>query len=84
MVCVTTPRVGARSKGSIALRFASIRTWLYRSSIRRLTGGNDRAYSWSAVLFDGNGNLFGTAAEGGDTSRCLSPFGCGVVWEITP
>jgi hypothetical protein len=33
------------------------------------------------VLLDANGNLFGTASQGGSGS-CFN--GCGVVWEITP
>jgi len=28
-------------------------------------------------VLDGNGNLYGTAYDGGQ-------YGCGVVWEITP
>ena len=37
MVCVITHHSGAFGRASIALRLASMRTWLYRSSILRLT-----------------------------------------------
>ena len=35
------------------------------------------------VLLDGNGNLFGTAYEGGTPGSCRG-LGCGTIWEITP
>jgi hypothetical protein len=35
----------------------------------------------SVVVFDASGNLYGTALNGG--SGC-APYGCGIVWEITP
>ena len=36
----------------------------------------------SNVVLDANGNLYGTAGDGG-TGDC-GGYGCGVVWEITP
>jgi uncharacterized repeat protein (TIGR03803 family) len=41
------------------------------------------------VVLDANGNIFGTAAEGGNSTACPpdgpgSPGGCGVVFEVTP
>jgi uncharacterized repeat protein (TIGR03803 family) len=43
-------------------------------------------YPYSGVIFDTNGNLFGTTAQGGDASSpaCSSTDGCGVVYELTP
>jgi len=36
------------------------------------------------VIFDANGNLYGTTSSGGNTGVNCFPGGCGVVWEITP
>jgi uncharacterized repeat protein (TIGR03803 family) len=41
------------------------------------------------LVLDANGNIFGTAAEGGNSTACPSdgfgtPGGCGVVFEVTP
>ena len=51
-------------------------------------GGNAYYFSGVGVTLDGTGNLFGTAAYGGNLSDCsnggFSPFGCGVVYEIEP
>jgi uncharacterized repeat protein (TIGR03803 family) len=38
---------------------------------------------YSYVIFDGIGNLYGTANLGGGTT-CLSANGCGVVFELSP
>jgi uncharacterized repeat protein (TIGR03803 family) len=38
---------------------------------------------YSYVIFDGMGNLYGTANLGGGTT-CLSANGCGVVFELSP
>ena len=53
------------------------------------TGGSDGASSSASLIFDGKGNLYGTAAYGGDSSgsNCLGadpPTGCGVVFQLTP
>lgn len=37
----------------------------------------------SGVIFDGAGNLYGTASEGGNTALC-SHNGCGVAFELSP
>ena len=37
----------------------------------------------SNVVFDRNGNLYGTTLQGGSSSGC-NGGGCGVAWEITP
>jgi len=41
------------------------------------------------LVIDANGNIFGTTAEGGNSTACPSdgfgtPGGCGVVFEVTP
>jgi uncharacterized repeat protein (TIGR03803 family) len=50
--------------------------------LHSFTGGADGAFPYSGLVLD-NGNLYGTAEEGGDTS-CHAPHGCGVVFTITP
>jgi uncharacterized repeat protein (TIGR03803 family) len=42
---------------------------------------SDGAYPYSNVIFDSQGNLYGTASQGGTGCRSGQ---CGVVWEITP
>ena len=49
--------------------------WTY-TDLYDFTGGNDGANPESAVVFDANGNLYGTAGYGGT-------YGNGVVFEIT-
>jgi uncharacterized repeat protein (TIGR03803 family) len=49
--------------------------WIY-SDLHDFTGGSDGAYPSSSLIFDANGNLYGTT-DGGGT-------GDGVVFEITP
>ncbi len=45
-------------------------------------GGDGRQPS-SALIFDRNGNLYGTTDFGGSGS-CFSGSGCGTVFELTP
>jgi len=51
-------------------------SWIY-TSLYDFTGGNDGAEPICNVIFDANGNLYGTTYYGGAD-------GYGVVWEITP
>jgi uncharacterized repeat protein (TIGR03803 family) len=48
-------------------------------------GTNDGMLPVGGLVADANGNLYGTAAEGGGYTDC-SPFGqtCGVVFELSP
>lgn len=45
--------------------------------------GSDGSGSYSVVLMDSRGNLFGTAFNGGSQGSACGGYGCGVVWEIT-
>ena len=54
--------------------------WTYEV-LYTFTGAQDGANPSSLLMFDSAGNLYGTAATGGD-SGC-SGFGCGTVYELT-
>jgi uncharacterized repeat protein (TIGR03803 family) len=45
-------------------------------------GGSDGANPLAGLVFDGAGNLFGTASEGGIAGPCSNP-GCGTVFELS-
>jgi uncharacterized repeat protein (TIGR03803 family) len=51
------------------------------TSLHDFTGGSDGRNPRGIVVFDSTGNLYGTAALGGNS---CAPNGCGTVWEITP
>ena len=48
------------------------------------TGGTDGGNPEASLVMDAEGNLYGTTYLGGNTSSCLPPYGCGVVFELTP
>ncbi len=78
----TTYGDGIYGYGSVFTLTPSNGSWTY-TSLHDFTGGNDGALPYGDVVFDGNGNLYGTASEGGNLN-CGAPYGCGTVWEITP
>jgi uncharacterized repeat protein (TIGR03803 family) len=47
------------------------------------TGGTDGGNPVGGVILDAGGNLYGTAEEGGNTADC-TPYGCGVVFKLSP
>lgn len=47
------------------------------------TGGSDGSSSQANLIFDSAGNLYGTTVYGGITG-CISEYGCGVVFKLTP
>jgi uncharacterized repeat protein (TIGR03803 family) len=77
----TTYADGAHGYGSVFKLTPSSGGWTY-TSLHDFTGGSDGGGPASNVVFDRNGNLYGTASSGG-LSGC-SALGCGLVWEITP
>jgi hypothetical protein len=56
------------------------------SVIHSFSGGSDGAYPKSPLVFDTQGNLFGTAAGGGSvhSAQCIVNGGCGTVFELSP
>ena len=72
----TTYCDGANNVGNVFKLTPSGASWTY-TSLHDFTGGNDGANPISNVVFDANGNLYGTASTGGTQD-------VGVVWEITP
>lgn len=76
----TTVAGGAYQNGSVFKLTRSGGGWTYRS-LHEFTGGSDGRTPRSNLIFDANGNLYGTTSQGG-TGACGN--GCGVVFEITP
>ncbi len=80
----TTYCDGANQFGSIFKLTNNGNGWTY-SSLHDFTGGADGAAPWSNVTFDLDGNLYGTASQGGSfQGNCSFSGGCGVVWMIKP
>jgi uncharacterized repeat protein (TIGR03803 family) len=77
----TTSTDGRHASGTVFKLTPSNGGWTY-NTLYTFTGGSDGAQPISNIIFDANGNLYGTASAGGNTAGC--PGGCGVVWEITP
>jgi len=49
----------------------------------RFTGGLDGGAPFGEVVFDKNGNIYGTTSLGG-VGTCNNAYTCGVVYELTP
>jgi uncharacterized repeat protein (TIGR03803 family) len=79
----TTHGDGAYNFGSVFELTPGSGGWTY-TSLHDFTGGDDGGYPRCNITFDKNGNMYGTAAEGGTggSGNCSGP--CGVVFEITP
>ena len=74
----TTYCDGAYAQGSVfKLRVGSIVTY---TTLYSFTGGSDGYWPNSNVVFDANGNLYGTTYAGGP----YGDGGYGGVWELTP
>jgi uncharacterized repeat protein (TIGR03803 family) len=49
------------------------------------TGGEDGIGPVGKLVFDANGNLYGTTTQGGGTSECHGAYqGCGIVFQLLP
>lgn len=71
---------GAHGFGSIFKLSLVGGLWNY-ADLYDFTGGSDGAYPDGPVAVDAQGNVYGTAARGGNG---CNGDGCGVIWEITP
>jgi uncharacterized repeat protein (TIGR03803 family) len=49
--------------------------------LHAFVGGTDGAGSYSGLIEDLSGNLYGATAYGGDTS-CNPPYGCGTIFKV--
>ncbi len=76
----TTLADGTHGYGSVFKLTPGGSGWAF-TSLHDFTGGSDGGYPYSNLVFDANGNLYGTASVGGAGS-CTN--GCGVLFEITP
>lgn len=56
------------------------------SELHDFSDGADGAHPYGPVAIDAQGNLYGTAENGGNLNACRGQGddGCGVVWEISP
>ena len=81
----TTWGDGTNFFGNVFKLAPSANGWVY-TDLYDFTGGSDGANPVSNVVIDTQGNLYGTASNGGDNSRCVRTYnrGCGTVWKITP
>jgi uncharacterized repeat protein (TIGR03803 family) len=67
---------GANGVGSVFRLTNAAGMWTY-TDLHDFTGAADGGYAGGGLVFDANGDLFGTAGSGGS-------FGWGVAYEITP
>jgi uncharacterized repeat protein (TIGR03803 family) len=51
--------------------------------LHSFTGGSDGILPFSGLILDKAGNIYGTAAEGGNTG-CFENQGCGIIFELAP
>lgn len=81
----TTDCDGAHNYGSVFKLTPSNGTWRY-TSLHDFTGGSDGGYPVGDLVFDSNGNLYGTTTCGGSTGNCALQHnpGWGVVFKVTP
>ncbi len=53
--------------------------------LHAFSGGRDGAGAWSGLIRDTAGNLYGSTFGGGDlTGVNCAPYGCGVIFELSP
>jgi uncharacterized repeat protein (TIGR03803 family) len=71
---------GAHGYGSIYMLTFAGAGWAY-STLYDFTGGSDGSNPQGPLVLDTQGNLYGSAAAGGDMG-CNSGMGCGTVWMI--
>jgi uncharacterized repeat protein (TIGR03803 family) len=75
-IYATTHCDGEYGSGTVYELTPSGGTWTY-NALYAFTGGDDGLYSYSNLVFDAQGNLYGTTKAGGTA-------GYGVVFKVTP
>ncbi len=75
-IYATTHCDGSHDAGTVYELTPSGSTWKY-TSLHVFTGGNDGMFSFSNLVFDALGNLYGTTKQGGE-------YGDGVVFKVKP
>jgi uncharacterized repeat protein (TIGR03803 family) len=78
----TTASGGLYSRGTVFRLKPSNGGWV-ETDLYEFTGADDGAFPLGSATLDSSGNIYGTTRTGGDFNDCY-PYGCGVVWEITP
>jgi uncharacterized repeat protein (TIGR03803 family) len=81
-----TTQVGGKYFNGVVYKLApsSGGSWI-ETVLYNFTGGSDGGEPTSGVIFDANGNLYGTASEGGLKACGVgSQYYCGTVFELTP
>lgn len=69
--------------GGTVFELSPTKTGWQEQDIYGFTGGGDGGVSEANLVFDAAGNLYGTTVFGG-TTGCVSGYGCGVVFEVSP
>jgi len=78
----TTTAGGAYNRGTVYELTPSQGGWT-ETILHSFAGAGDGSSPWSSLIFDQQGNLYGTALSGGDLS-CDFSQGCGTVFELSP
>ena len=55
-----------------------------KSVVYSFTGGADGLYPSGGIIFDAQGNLYGTTTRGGIRGNGCDPYACGNVFKVTP
>ncbi len=73
---------GANGWGTVFKLTPSNGSWTYTGlhDFAMATG----AYPYSSLTLDAQGNLYGTASQGGRQAHGCGFWGCGCVWKLTP
>ncbi len=77
----TTALGGLYGNGTVFKLAPSEGNWMY-TTLHDFAGGPDGSFPIGSVIFDRNGNIFGTTDDSGGASPCLFGLGCGVIFEI--
>ncbi|MGB6679239.1 MAG: choice-of-anchor tandem repeat GloVer-containing protein [Terriglobales bacterium] len=82
----TTETGGSNTWYGVVFKLAPNSHGVWSESVLYSFAGHGQGMYPSALVFDGEGNLYGTAYGGMDTPACGGPgmSGCGVVFRLTP